>query len=145
MEIGNILATKPSRIITISRGNLVREAISRLTEHRIGAIIVVDDAGDLCGILSERDIVRWAAKNEDVFSQAVGDVMTKDVVVGVPKDDIMSVAHVMTERRFRHLPIVDDSGKVIGMISIGDVMKAQRDEYSGEIDTLETQIMAGED
>jgi CBS domain-containing protein len=124
---------------------LVREAISRLTEHRIGAIIVVDDAGDLCGILSERDIVRWAAKNEDVFSQAVGDVMTKDVVVGVPKDDIMSVAHVMTERRFRHLPIVDDSGKVIGMISIGDVMKAQRDEYSGEIDTLETQIMAGED
>ncbi len=66
-------------------------------------------------------------------------------MVGLPQDDIMSVAHVMTERRFRHLPIVDDDGKVIGMISIGDVMKAQRDEYRGEIDTLETQIMAGED
>jgi CBS domain-containing protein len=145
MEISRILATKPSRIITISRDNLVRTAVSRLTEHRIGALIVVDDAGDLCGILSERDIVRWAEKNEDVFAQTVGDVMTSDVVVGVPKDDIMSVAHIMTERRFRHLPIVDDNGKVIGMISIGDVMKAQRDEYRGEIDTLETQIMAGEE
>jgi CBS domain-containing protein len=120
-------------------------AISRLTENRIGAIIVLDEAGDLCGILSERDIVRWAAQNEDVFNQPVSTVMTGDVVVGVPHDDIMSVAHVMTERRFRHLPVVDDDGKVIGMISIGDVMKAQRDEYRGEIDTLETQIMAGED
>lgn len=145
MKISQILAKKTPKIISISHDNSIRMAISRLTEHRIGAIIVLDDAGNLCGILSERDIVRWAAQNEDVFAQPVSRVMTRDVVVGLPQDDIMSVAHVMTERRFRHLPIVDDDGKVIGMISIGDVMKAQRDEYRGEIDTLETQIMAGED
>jgi CBS domain-containing protein len=145
MKISQILAKKTPKIISISHDNSIRMAISRLTEHRIGAIIVLDDAGNLCGILSERDIVRWAAQNEDVFAQPVSRVMTRDVVVGLPQDDMMSVAHVMTERRFRHLPIVDDDGKVIGMISIGDVMKAQRDEYRGEIDTLETQIMAGED
>jgi CBS domain-containing protein len=145
MKISQILAQKTPKIISISHDNSIRMAISRLTEHRIGAIIVLDDAGNLCGILSERDIVRWAAQNEDVFAQPVSRVMTRDVVVGLPQDDMMSVAHVMTERRFRHLPIVDDDGKVIGMISIGDVMKAQRDEYRGEIDTLETQIMAGED
>jgi CBS domain-containing protein len=145
MKISQILAKKTPKIISISHDNSIRMAISRLTEHRIGAIIVLDDAGNLCGILSERDIVRWSAQNEDVFAQPVSRVMTGDVVVGLPQDDIMSVAHVMTERRFRHLPVVDDDGKVIGMISIGDVMKAQRDEYRGEIDTLETQIMAGED
>ena len=145
MEISHILASKPSKIVSVKRSSSIRTAVSLLAEYRIGALIVRDEAGDLCGILSERDIVRWIAKNEDVLAQAVGDVMTGDVVVGVPQDDIISVAHVMTERRFRHLPVIDDNGTVIGMISIGDVMKAQRDEYRGEIDTLETQIMAGEE
>jgi CBS domain-containing protein len=67
--------------------------------------------------------------------------MTKEVITGVPEDDIMSVVHTMTERRFRHLPIVD-ADQLIGVISIGDILKAQRDMYRGEIDTLETQILA---
>jgi CBS domain-containing protein len=145
MNLSRILATKPERIITIADEATIREAVAQLAEHKIGALIVVNADGSLCGILSERDIVRWAAKHEDVMSQPVGQVMTHDVVVGLPQDDIMSVAHVMTERRFRHLPVVDENRKVIGMISIGDVMKAQRDAYRGEIDTLETQIMAGEE
>jgi CBS domain-containing protein len=145
MNLSRILATKPERIITIADEATIREAVAQLAEHKIGALIVVNAGGSLCGILSERDIVRWAAKNEGVMSQPVGQVMTHDVVVGLPQDDIMSVAHVMTERRFRHLPVVDENRKVIGMISIGDVMKAQRDAYRGEIDTLETQIMAGEE
>ena len=145
MSLSRILATKPERIITIGDDATIRAALARLAEHRIGALIVVDKGGALCGILSERDIVRRAAMNEDLFSQTVGEVMTQDVVVGVPQDDIMSVAHVMTERSFRHLPIVDEDRRVIGMISIGDVMKAQRDEYRGEIDTLEQRIMTRED
>ena len=145
MKVSRILATKPERIITIADDAIIGTAVTRLAEHEIGALIVVNESGSLCGILSERDIVRWSATNENVFSQPVGDVMTQDVVVGLPQDDIMSVAHVMTERRFRHLPVVDENKKVIGMISIGDVMKAQRDAYRGEIDTLETQIMAGDD
>ena len=145
MNLSRILATKPESIITIVDEATIREALAMLAEYRIGALIVVTSSGSLCGILSERDIVRWAAANEDVFGQQVGTVMTHDVVVGVPQDDIMSVAHIMTERRFRHLPVVDENRKVIGMISIGDVMKAQRDKDRGEIDTLETRIMAEQD
>jgi CBS domain-containing protein len=69
--------------------------------------------------------------------------MTKNVITGVPQDDLRVVAGTMTERRFRHLPIMD-KGQLIGIISIGDVVKAQRDQYEGEIDTLHTQILAGE-
>jgi CBS domain-containing protein len=145
MKLSRILATKPERIITIADSATIRTAVNRLTEHRIGALIVLNKDGGLCGILSERDIVRYAATHDNIFSDQVGNVMTKDVVVGVSQDEIMSIAHVMTERRFRHLPVVDDDRNVIGMISIGDVMKAQLDEYRGEIDTLETQIMADQD
>ena len=145
MNVSRILAIKPEKIITIADDATIRTAVNTLTEHRIGALIVLNKGGGLCGILSERDIIRWAATNDNNSTDLVGDVMTKDVVVGVPQDEIMSIAHVMTERRFRHLPVVADDRKVIGMISIGDVMKAQLDAYRGEIDTLETQIMADQD
>ena len=145
MSLSRILAKKPERIITIADSATIRTALATLAEHRIGALIVVSESGGLCGILFERDIVRRAAQDEDLFDLSVGDVMTHDVVVGVPQDDIMVVIHVMTERSFRHLPVVDENGRVIGMISIGDVMKAQRDEYRGEIDTLELQIMTRKD
>lgn len=145
MDVSRILAIKPEKIITIADDETIRTAVDMLTDHRIGALIVINKGGGLCGILSERDIVRRAAASDNIASLPVREVMTKDVVVGVPEDDVMSVAYVMTERRFRHLPVVDENGKVIGMISIGDVMKAQLDEYRGEIDTLETQIMADQD
>ena len=145
MKVSRILATKPTKIITIGDKQEIRSAVDMLAEHKIGALLVVNHAGKLNGILSERDIVRRAAEDEDVFSNIVSDVMTRNVRVGLAQDDIMSVAHTMTEGRFRHLPIVDDNYDLVGMISIGDVMKAQRDAYRGEIDTLEMQIMADED
>ena len=67
--------------------------------------------------------------------------MTKEVIVGMPQDDVLAVAHTMLEKRFRHLPIMDE-GELIGIISIGDVLKIQRDALSGEVDTLETRIIA---
>jgi CBS domain-containing protein len=85
-----------------------------------------------------------AAQREDVTGLAVADVMTRKVVIGVPEDDIISVAHTMTEKRFRHLPVIDED-RLVGIISIGDILKAQRDQYRGEIDTLETQIMADQE
>lgn len=145
MNLSRILATKPVGIITIDEDATIREALALLAEHGIGALIVVTKNGSLCGILSERDVVRRAAKDEDLYVLSVGEVMTRDVIVGVPQDDIMAVAHIMTERRIRHLPIVDENSNLIGMISIGDVMKAQRDAYRGEIDTLELQIMSRKD
>ena len=143
MKVQRILAGKPRRIITIKPHESVRAAVEKLTENKIGALIVVANDGKLVGIVSERDIVHAAATSDDIFDQKVLDIMTRDVVVGLPQDDVMSVAHTMTERRFRHLPIMQDD-EIIGMLSIGDILKAQRDVYRGEIDTLETQIMADE-
>ena len=142
MKVRNILATKGGRVITIAPEETVRRAVALLVENRIGAVVVADAAGQLVGILSERDVMRAAAEDEGVFGRPVEGIMTREVIVGMSQDDVLAVAHTMLEKRFRHLPIVDE-GRLIGIISIGDVLKTQRDAYQGEIDTLETRIIAG--
>ncbi len=142
MNIASLLATKSGSPITIRPEQSVREAVALLATHNIGALIVVNERHTPVGILSERDVVRHAARDEQVFARAVEEIMTRDVITGVPEDDLTSVASVMTERRIRHLPVMD-KGKLIGIVSIGDVVKAQRDRYRGEVETLETQILGG--
>jgi CBS domain-containing protein len=144
MNVRQILASKGmgvARVITIRPEQQVREAVASLSKHRIGALVVVNNEGRPVGIISERDIVRYAAESENVFSRLVGDIMTRRVITGIPQDEVASVAHTMTEGRFRHLPIMEGD-QLVGIISIGDILKAERDAYRGEIDTLETQIMA---
>jgi len=141
MNIASLLAKKSGAPITIRPEQTVRDALVLLAKHNIGALVVVNAAGMPVGIVSERDIVRDAARNEQVFGRAMSEIMTRDVITGVPEDDLASVANLMTEKRVRHLPVVT-GGKLIGIISIGDVVKAQRDKYQGEAETLETQILA---
>ncbi|HZD11251.1 MAG TPA: CBS domain-containing protein [Candidatus Binatia bacterium] len=144
MKLKRLLAIKSGPVITIRPDQPIRDAVALLARHNIGALVVVSPGEEYpVGIISERDVIRRAADNEGVFSESVKDIMTADVITGLPQDDLYSVMHTMTERRFRHLPVMDQ-GKLIGIISIGDVMKAQRDAYRGEIDTLETQILADE-
>jgi CBS domain-containing protein len=143
MKVRNILASKSREVITARPEQRVREVVALLARHNIGVLVVVDDRGDISGIVSERDIVRNAAGQEEIFSLPVSQVMTTNVITGTPGDDIMAVSHTMTERNFRHLPIVED-GRLVGIISIRDVLKAQLNEYQGEIDTLETRILAEE-
>lgn len=140
MNIKRILATKGTYVITIRPEQTIREAIALLARHNVGALVVVDDAGRLAGIVSERDIVRAAVTDEELFARPVSGIMTRDLITGLPQDDLSSVAKTMTEQRIRHLPVVDQ-GKLVGIISIGDVVKVQRDEYLGEIDTLHDQIL----
>lgn len=142
MKVSGILSTKRSGVITARSDQPIRDAIALLAQYNIGALAIVNDAGKLVGILSERDIVRQAAMPDDVRDLSIDSVMTRQVIVARPQDDLMSVAHTMTEKRFRHMPVLGNDDALIGMISIGDVLKAQRDQYRGEIDTLETQIMA---
>ncbi len=139
MNVAAILAKKGMGVITIRPGQPIRDAIALLAKHNIGALVAVDETDQPVGILSERDIVRAAVKNEQVFSQTVKDLMTTNVTIGVPQDALRPVLHTMTEKRFRHLPIMDQ-GKLVGIVSIGDVVKAQRDEYEGELETLDDQI-----
>lgn len=139
MKISTILATKGDKVVTARASQTLTEAAVLLAQHRIGALIVVDEAGRLAGILSERDLVREAAAHGGVLSGAIGEAMTGSVVTGSPQDDVRSVLQTMTERRFRHLPILD-RGQLAGIISIGDVVKAQLDEDEGEIQSLQNSV-----
>lgn len=141
MKISRILSTKGSEVIAVTQAQQVRDAVAVMVGRNIGAVVVLDEAGQLVGILSERDVIRHSAEDEHVFDLKVSDIMTRNVISCVPQDETMKVANTMTEKRFRHMPVMD-GGRLVGVISIGDVLKAQRDQYRGEIDTLETQIMA---
>lgn len=143
MNIQSILARKGSNVVTIRPQQTIREAVAALATNNIGALVVVNAAGQPIGIISERDIIRAAARDEAVFAVTVRTLMTRELVTGVPADDLEVVGHTMTEKRIRHVPVVDQ-GQLVGIVSIGDVVKAQRDQYQGELYTLQTQILAEE-
>ena len=140
MKIESILATKSSNVITVGPDQSLREVVDLLAEHNIGVLIVVDEPGRPIGIISERDIIREAARTKAALDQAVSRVMTEDLITASPEDDLETVLQTMTARRFRHLPIMDQD-RLIGVISIGDVVKAQLDKYQGEVDTLQAQVI----
>src|SRR3972149_7781444 len=99
MSIAHLLAGKGRGGVTIGPEDSIRQALGLPAQHNIGALIVVDSRQQPVGILSERDIVREAARNEGVFAQPVSALMTRNVVIGAPQDDVQAVAHTMTERR----------------------------------------------
>lgn len=139
MNIASVLATKGPSVITIRPEQAIKQALALLADHNIGALVVVDQASKPVGIVSERDIVRAAARSEQVFTQPVGSIMTREVIIGGPQDDLLVVGNTMTEKHIRHLPVME-GGKLVGIVSIGDVLKAQRDQYQGEVATLQIQL-----
>jgi CBS domain-containing protein len=140
MNIASLLATKGGLVVTARAEQTIRDALGLLARHNIGALVVVDERHLPIGILSERDVVRAADRDAQIFSRSVGSLMTRDVIVATPQDDLMTVGTTMTERRIRHLPVVE-GGRLVGIVSIGDVVKAERDRYRGEVDTLQIQLL----
>jgi len=139
MQIKHILASKGINTITIAPERSLRDAVGLLAKHNIGVLVVVNPAGEPVGILSERDLIRAVDRFEDVFKRRVDEIMTKNVIVGSPNDDLRSVVQTMSQKHFRHLPIMDQ-GKLAGIVSIVDIVKAQAEEYQGTIETLQTYI-----
>ena len=144
MNIASLLAKKGVKVVTIGPENTIREALRRLAEHNIGALVVVDGQGELAGIVSERDIVRALARTEAILAEPIAAIMTRNVIIGTPQDDLVAAGTTMTERHIRHLPVVQ-GGRLVGIVSIGDIVKAQRDHYQGEVDTLQIQLLNEED
>ena len=139
MKLRSVLARTNARLISVAPADSVRDAIALLTEHDIGCVLVLDEAGGLAGILSERDIVR-ATPGGDVLSEPVSALMTSDVVYGHPDDDLESVLATMTSRHFRHLPVID-GGSLVGIVSIGDVVQEQLDNLRGTVENLQIEAM----
>ena len=121
----------------------MREAVALLVDKRIGAVVVVDETGRPDGHrVRARYRARSARRTKRYLSQPVSRVMTTDVIIARPGDDTQAVSKTMTVKRFRHLPVMDHH-ELVGIISIGDVVKAQLDEYEGEIETLQTRVEKG--
>jgi CBS domain-containing protein len=113
--------THDSAVLTIAAVETVATLLAALAEHNVGALVVVEDA-DVAGIVSERDVVRrLAERGAEMLDATVGEIMSTEVLSCSSKDKVDSVAETMTERRIRHMPVIDD-GRLAGIVSIGDVV-----------------------
>ncbi|MBK1661929.1 CBS domain-containing protein [Paracraurococcus ruber] len=143
MIIGAILKTKGTEVVAVAPGDTVLAAARLLGEHRIGAALVRGPAGELLGILSERDIVRgMAAHGPGTTGLKVEQFMTRDLVTVTPRTLVTQALALMTHRRVRHLPVLDDSGGLSGLVSIGDLVKARIEEAELEAEELKAYVAA---
>lgn len=140
MKLSAVLAAKGNRVFTIDPGSSIRDAIDTLAGNNIGALVVLGRAGEPVGLLSERDIIRAMASSPGAIQQTVADLMTSPVLTAAPDDDADSVLRTMTSGRFRHMPVVEGDS-LVGMVTIGDLVKAQLTEFRGTVESLETRLL----
>lgn len=140
MNVRDVLAVKSGEIYSISPTSLVTEAVSLMVERNIGSLVVLNAAGAMVGIITERDILRATHKHAcDLAKLKVSDLMTTNLIVAGPEDTVNYVRGIMTESRIRHLPIVDGD-KILGLITFHDVAKASYKEITFENELLKKYI-----
>ena len=140
MKVSRILQHKGNEVATVTPDTSVSDVVKQLRDKRIGAMVVVDSDGNICGIISERDIVRALADHgPDLKALATADLMTSDVSICDQNKNIDDIMRQMTEGNFRHVPVVEDD-KLIGIVSIGDVVKARIRELEQEKSDLQHYI-----
>ncbi len=142
MLVQQILNAKSdARVVTIAPGTLVADAARILAERRIGGLIVSRDGETVEGILSERDIVRsLAVRGASCLTETIDEMMTRNPVCTTPGESSDKVLSQMTDGRFRHMPVVE-GGKLVGIVTIGDVVSSRLTELSMEKDALQGMIM----
>ena len=140
MLVRDLLRNKKRDVVTVSSGTTISEAMDLLIAHQISCLPVIGRSGRLEGIVSDRDIFRAIHKNQRSFKILnVSNLMTTEVMIGVPDDDIGYIGSVMTQNRIRHVPIVEEDN-LVGLVSLGDVVKAHIDEVEVENRYLKTYI-----
>ena len=136
MHVKEILAHKGPAVVTIGPGAAVADVVASLAQHRIGALVVTSDGRTIEGIVSERDVVNALNTfGAELLHMAVREIMTADVHTCVPTDEVRSLARTMTDKRFRHMPVVVD-GALSGIVTIGDIVKGRVDELETEHEQL---------
>lgn len=140
MRVSEVLRRKGAAVVTIEPDRSVRELLGLLAEHGIGAVVVSEDGAGVAGIVSERDVVRRLhLYGEEILEGPVAAIMTADVATCAPPDELEQLMEVMTERRIRHLPVLEE-GRLVGLVSIGDVVKHRISEVQAERDHLSAYI-----
>ena len=136
MRISDVLGRKGSLVATVRPTTTINSALDKLAEHNIGALIVTDADGEIVGIVSERDIVRaLPQRGPEVLNAEVSEIMTSPLVTANPHTDVVDAMRSMTDKRVRHLPVLDD-GELVGIVSIGDIVKNRIDELQAATDQL---------
>jgi len=144
MTVAHILEEKGPHVVSIAPDASIAEAVDLLEEKGVGAVLVCTSDGDIAGVLSERDVVRGLAKvGAGILNQPVESLMTAAVHTVSPTATIANVMELMTSRRVRHLPVVDD-GRLAGVISIGDVVKHRIAEAQQEAEALKSYIQTAQ-
>ena len=140
MRIVEVLNAKPEGgVLTISPEAGVRELIAMMAEHNVGALIVSSDGETIAGIVSERDVVRHLHSDGTVVNNTVAAIMTEVVETCAPDSTLDDLMEVMTNRRIRHVPVVED-GRLVGIVSIGDVVKHKMSQLQFERDQLDSYV-----
>ncbi|PCI03398.1 MAG: inosine-5-monophosphate dehydrogenase [Hyphomicrobiales bacterium] len=140
MTVSAILAEKGTSVFTANKSSSITQIIHLLAKNKIGSIVITDETGSVCGIVSERDIVRdIAIAGTDALDADVSNCMTAEVISCTRHDTISHVMAVMTEHRFRHMPVVED-GKLLGLVSIGDVVKRKIEDTEREAEEMRSYI-----
>jgi len=140
MTVAAILRHKGTRVVSVEPADTIARVVAELTENRIGAVLVIDRADQLLGIVSERDIVRCLAANgARTLEMTAGQLMTRALHVAHPETTVAEAMTMMTIGRFRHMPVLDEGG-LIGLISIGDVVKARIMQQENEVDSLKAYV-----
>ena len=140
MTVAAILRHKGREVFTVHPSATIAEVADVLSQKRIGAVLVVDEARQLLGVVSERDIVRsLSANGAATLEMTAGQLMTRPLQTASPQTTIIDAMRKMTAGRFRHVPVVDN-GELVGLVSIGDVVKARIMEQEEEVDSLKAYI-----
>ncbi|MFZ1492947.1 MAG: CBS domain-containing protein [Candidatus Competibacter denitrificans] len=140
LQLKEILKNKGGQPVTVPEASTVGSAIRTMNEHRVGSVMVQGLDGEPIGILTERDVVRLYAQGEGDFeTMLVKDWMTTDITTGQPDDSVSEILAIMTVRRFRHLPVIEET-RMVGVISLGDLVKAQLEEIAFEAKVLREYI-----
>ena len=143
MLVSQILKDKSiQETLRVAPGTTVGDAANLLSAKKIGGVLVAEEGDGMpLGIVTERDIVRELGKRGAIcLDDKVDDIMTRDLITCGPGDRAIKVLQVMTEKRFRHMPVIDN-GELIGLVSIGDVVKARLDELGAQAEALKNMIM----
>ncbi len=142
MTLRDILLAKGHVVHTIGSGATLEDVVQKLVRNNCGSLVVrdVEPAGPMLGIITERDILKACATHKaPLAALKVGDVMTANMTIGSPNDSVQDTMGLMTQRRIRHLPVVED-GQLLGLVSIGDVVKSQHDQLTMENHYLKSYI-----